>query len=132
MLDERGATRYVLYRKDRVDCIAGAETLREHRLAPDSQSRRVVATCCNTPMFLDFTQGHWLSLYGGLWPPEQRPALDLRTMVADMADGTLLPNDVPNARSHTLGFFARLIAAWAAMGFRTPKITYVNGELDVR
>jgi len=49
--ESTGATRMKLYRKDRVTCPKGGHLLREYRLAPDSQTRRVVAVCCNSPMF---------------------------------------------------------------------------------
>ncbi len=68
LLTDYGATPFVLYRKDRVQIVEGAEHLAGFRLDPKSKSRRVAATCCNTPVFLDFEVGHWLSLYGSLWP----------------------------------------------------------------
>jgi hypothetical protein len=129
-LEPNGNTRFVLYRKDRVRCEKGADALKEYRLKPEAKTRRVVATCCNTPMFLEFTQGHWLSLYGHLWPDASLPALEMRTMAGDLPNGVSLPDDVPNAKTHSLKFFARLIGAWAAMRFRTPKIAYVDGELN--
>ncbi len=130
LLNEAGATRFVLYRKDRVRCTKGSEQLREHRLSPESTTRRVVASCCNTPMFLEFSQGHWLSIYGGLWPHTLLPALEIRTMTRDRPAGAQLPDDVPNPKTHTLSFFAKLFGAWAAMRFRTPKVDYVHGVLD--
>ncbi|MCG7625107.1 GFA family protein [Epibacterium sp. Ofav1-8] len=129
VLDGNRATRFVLFRKDRVRCLRGADHLSEHRLAPDSKTRRVIASCCNTPLFLDFTQGHWLSAYGHLWSAEDLPPLELRTMVRDAPEGAALPRDVPNLATHGLRFFARLIGAWAAMGFRTPRVDYVQGKL---
>jgi hypothetical protein len=57
------ATEYVLYRKDRVRLVMGAGHLEEHRLKPESPTRRVRATFCQAAMFLDLTKGHWLSLY---------------------------------------------------------------------
>ena len=81
-------------------------------------------------MFLDFTQGHWLSFYGGLWPETELPPLEIRTMTRDAVDRSGLPGDVPNPKTHTIGFYAKLLGAWAAMGFRTPKIDYVTGALD--
>jgi hypothetical protein len=87
VLDHHGATRFVLYRKDRVCCVKGAELLRAHRLSKNASTRRVVARCCNTPMFLDFSGGHWLSIYGGLWPAGTLPALDLRTMTRSKPEG---------------------------------------------
>lgn len=130
ILGPLGTTRFVLYRKDRIRFLEGANYLKEFRLSPEAKTRRVVATCCNTPVFLEFKGGHWLSLYGGLWSEARLPPLELRTMTSDMPEGTALPDDVPNARQHTLSFFAKLLGAWIAMGFRIPKIA-VNGELDV-
>lgn len=127
-----GATRMEMYRKDRVRCRKGAGNLREHRLNGKTKTRRVVATCCNTPLFLEFTDGHWIDLYGLLWPRDALPPLEMRTMVGDMdAPASTLPDDVPNHKTHSAGFFLRLIWAWAAMGFRHPKIDYVTGALDV-
>ena len=50
----------------------GAEYLEEWRLKPNSPTRRVVATCCNSAMFLDFTKGHWLSMYRNRFPQARR------------------------------------------------------------
>jgi hypothetical protein len=131
LLDEHGATRLVLYRKDRFECLAGAEKLKEHRLRPESPTRRVVATCCNSAMFLDFTKGHWVDIYGQRWLPGAMPQPELRTMTMDLPEGRKMPDNIPNARRQSLGFFAKLIKAWIAMRFRTPKFTFVTGEIDV-
>ena len=58
-----GGVEYCLFRKDRVTISRGGECLRERRLIAASPTRGVIATCCNSPMFLDFTSGHWLNLY---------------------------------------------------------------------
>lgn len=129
-LDQQGATRFVLYRKDKVRCEKGQNLLREHRLSKDSHTRRVVAICCNTPMFLEFTHGHWLSIYGGLWPAASLPALEIRTMTRSRPNGVVLPDNVPNPSTYTFSFYAKLFRAWAAMRFRTPKVDFVNGVLD--
>jgi Family of unknown function (DUF6151) len=131
LLDQYGATRLVLYRKDRFACLSGDQQLREFRLRPDSTTRRVIATCCNSPMFLDFTKGHWINIYGQRWQLGATPVPELRTMTMDLPDGTTLPDDIPNSRRQSLMFFAKLVSAWIAMRFRTPKITCVNGAVDV-
>lgn len=130
-LDQNSATRFVLYRKDRVRCIKGQESLREYRLNPESKTRRVIATCCNTPVFLDFTNGHWLSMYGGLWPQKNLPPLEIRTMTRDCPKGVVLSDDVPNPKTHTGIFYLKLLSSWAAMGFKTPKVNYVNGSIQI-
>jgi hypothetical protein len=129
VLEDNGGTQYVLYRKDRIRFVSGMERLREFRLTPASKTRRVVATCCNTPVFLEFESGHWLSLYAGLWPQRAHPPMEIRTMTGDRADPSPLPQDVPHGTRQTLGFYARLLGAWIAMGFRSPKID-VNGEFN--
>lgn len=130
IVDAKGATRFVLYRKDRIRFESGAEHLKEFRLTPASKTRRVVAACCSTPVFMEFHNGHWLSLYGGLWRKGTLPMLEMRTMTMDIPAGTTLPNDVPNAKRQSFVFFAKLLSAWVAMGFSSPKIS-VNGELHV-
>jgi hypothetical protein len=130
LLDTKDATLAAMYRKDRLTCTAGSEMLREHRLHPESPTRRIVATCCNSAMLLEFTKGHWIDVYGARWPEAQRPAPEMRTMVGDLPEGHELPDDIPNHRSHSVGFFARLLRAWAAMRFRVPKIPFVHGDLE--
>lgn len=123
-----GGTPYVLYRKDRVRFTTGTEQLREFRLKPDSPTRRVVAACCNTLVFTEFSKGHWLSLNAQLWPSASRPAMQLRTMTGDLPEDVVLDDRLPKARTQTLTFFRKLLVAWAAMGFRVPRLDFVKGE----
>lgn len=51
-------------------------------------------------------------------------------MTRSRPEGIELPDDVPNPKTHTLTFFGKLLGAWVAMGFRTPKIDYVAGPLE--
>ena len=121
VLDVDGGTDVVLYRKDRVRCLQGGERLQARRLKPASPTRRMVATCCNSAMFLDFTKGHWLTLYRARLSG-QVPPLEMRIMTADRREGVLLPEDVPNYPAHTGKLMGRLLAAWGLMGFRRPQV----------
>ena len=123
ILDADGGTDLVLYRKDRVRCVQGGERLQAHRLRPDSPTRRMVANCCNSAMFLDFTKGHWLSVYRARIP-DAVPPLDMRVMTANRREGVALPEDAPNYAAHSGKFMWRLLAAWIAMGFRRPEINW--------
>jgi hypothetical protein len=129
ILTSYGATPCAEYRKDRVRILSGSEHLSEFRLSADAGSRRVVATCCNTPIFLEMKGAHWLSIYLHLWPDEARPKAEMRTMSGDLSDASNLPGDMPNLKSHTVSFYAKLLGAWIAMGFRNPKIEVV-GKVD--
>jgi hypothetical protein len=124
VLAEDGGTDYVLYRKDRVRCVRGGELLEERRLKPDSPTRRMYTRCCNTAMFLDFTKGHWLSIYRGRLQGDVPPA-SLRMMTANRPEGVILPDDIanyPGFPSVTGKPFRTLIGAWMAMGFRRPAV----------
>ena len=124
------ATPFVMYRKDRVQFLSGTETLKHFRLSPEHTSKRVIATCCNTPVYLEFKGGHWLSLYGALWPAGTTPAAEMRTMTKDLPIGASLPDDIPNAKNQSLGFFAKLFGAWVGMGFRNPE-THHGDEISL-
>lgn len=128
--EANGGTQYVLYRKDRVRFVVGAEHLKELRLNATTPTRRVVATCCNTPIFLEFSSGHWLSLFASLWPATERPKMSLRTMTEDIPEGVVLDDALPNPKRHTANFFVKLLGAWIAMGFRAPKIDVGTAPLE--
>src|SRR5690606_8899953 len=100
--------------------------LKEFRLSPTAGTRRVVATCCNTPVFLELKGAHWLSVYLHLWPAETRPKAELRTMAGDLPDASNLPSDIPNLKSHTPAFYLKLLGAWIGMGFRNPRIAVIG------
>jgi len=121
VLAEDGGTDYVLYRKDRVRCVRGGDLLEERRLKPDSPTRRMVARCCNTAMFLDFTKGHWVTVYRGRLPDGMPPAT-MRLMTAERPEGVVLPDDMANYPGHSGKFMLKLLGAWLAMGFRRPAI----------
>jgi hypothetical protein len=112
-----GGTPYVLYRKDRVEYSKGPRLLRGLKLRDESSTRRVVASCCDSPMFLDFEKGHWLSVYrtalrGDVPPPEMRVHTKSRPA------GTDLPDDVPSYSGFSFKFMAKLFGAWIAMLLR--------------
>ncbi len=110
VLDDDGGTPYLIYRDDRFRCVSGEELLTDHRLKPTSPTRRVVASCCNSGMFLKFDPGFWVSSYrrryGGDLPP-----IDMRTNVRHRRALSPIPNDAPCYRSFPLSLFAKLIGA---------------------
>lgn len=116
-----GGTPYVLYRKDRVHFPDGTGALGAFRLSADAKTRRFIATCCQTPIGVEFEGGHWLSLYASLWPEDARPAMEIRTQTADAPDVSL-DASLPAGGMTTAGFYARLLWAWIAMGFSAPRI----------
>ena len=118
-----GGVDYCLYRKDRVKIAHGAHHLQEYRLKPDSPTRRVVASCCGSPMFLDFTSGHWLTVFRDRLSG-QAPVPQMRIMTKDRPKGLELSNAIPAYDTQPARLMIKLLAAWAAMGFRRPKVAW--------
>jgi hypothetical protein len=116
VLDLDGGTSYLTYRDDRFACVDGAERLVGYTLKEDTPTRRFVASCCNTGMYLKFGRGHWTSAYrlrflGPLLP------IEMRTNVARRQSDLPLPQDAPAYRSFPFKLFRRLLAARLAMLF---------------
>jgi len=121
IVDTGGGTPVVLWRKDQLKCVQGCEHLVAHRLTPTSPSRRLVASCCETPMFGDFTKGFWVSIYRDR--VQDAPLPTMRVMTGDALDEVALPQDsLPRFRGRPGKFMLKLLATWASMGFRMPKI----------
>jgi hypothetical protein len=114
VLGADGGTAYVLYRKDRFECAKGRELLRELRLQEKSPTKRVVAACCNSAMYLDFEKGHWMSVYRarfqGAAPPIQ---MHIQTRFKPHPDSA--PGNIPSHRAFPPLIFAKLLFARIAM-----------------
>jgi len=121
MVEDNGGSQFALYRKDRARIVRGQEKLVGYRLKAGAPTRRVVAGCCNSPVFLEFQGGHWLSIYSSLWPEGQAPRPQIRTMTADRHPEAQPDQSIPHGKRQTFGFYGRLLAAWVAMGFRSPR-----------
>ena len=91
--------------------------LRSYKLRDESSTKRVVAACCNSPMFLEFEKGHWLSIYRTALRGDL-PSLDMRVHTKSKPAGSVLPNDVPSYPGYSAKFMAKLFAAWIAMVLR--------------
>jgi hypothetical protein len=113
--DPDGGTAYILYRKDRIACIKGAELLKSYKLKETSVTNRVVATCCNSAMMMSFDRGpHWVSAYRARFRGEL-PPLRFRICTKFKPDGAVLPNDVPSSRGYPAGLIVKLLASRLAM-----------------
>lgn len=115
VMNPDGGTSYLVYRKDRVECSSGQEHLQSLKIRPDSMTKRVVATCCNSAMYLGFDDSkHWVDVYHfrvqGPVPPLQ---LRVCTRFKPVPDEN--PTDIPAYPGYAFSFLARLLAARIAM-----------------
>jgi hypothetical protein len=80
-------------------------------------------------MFLDFTKGHWLSMYRCRFQADA-PEIEMRVMTRDRRASVALSDDVPNYSGHSGRFMMKLLTAWIAMGFRLPNFDVVGSGVD--
>jgi len=114
VLDADGGTSYLTYRSDRFRCVSGAELLTDYRIREGSPTRRVVASCCNSAMFLKFEPGFWVSSYRARFAGDA-PPVEMRTQTKYRRAATELPRDAPSYRGYGFKLWGRLIAARLAM-----------------
>ncbi len=75
-------------------------------------------------MFGDFTKGFWVSIYRGRIADAAEPTM--RVMTADAPDDAAFPDDgLPRFRRRPGKFLIKLLATWAAIGFRHPRLAGV-------
>jgi len=124
VVDESGGTAVVLWRKDQVRCVLGAENLAPHRLKVNSLTRRFTASCCQTPLLMDPEKVFWVAIYRDRVRNAPPPAM--RVMTGDTPTGVTLPNDgLPHLKSYSGMFMLKLLGTWISMGFRRPKVAGV-------
>ncbi len=115
VLEPGGGTAYFLFRKDRIRCVQGDALLKSYKLDPTSATNRVVATCCNSAMFVNFDKGpHWVSAYRARFHGDL-PPVEFRMCTKFRAGDAELPGDVPNYPGYPLRLIARLLVSRAAM-----------------
>lgn len=113
--DPDGGTPYILYRKDRIACTKGAALLKSYKIKQTSVTNRVVATCCNSAMFMNFDKGpFWVSAYRARFRGDV-PPIEMRMCTRSKPAATILPPDVPSYSRYSLRFTMKLLAAGAAM-----------------
>jgi hypothetical protein len=113
--DPDGGTAYVLYRKDRVKCSRGALLLKSYKITEKSATNRVVATCCNSAMFLNFDDGkHWVDVYRSRFKGDL-PPVQMRICTKFQPANCAVPTDVPGYSRFPLKFLAKLLGARIAM-----------------
>lgn len=118
VLSADGGTAYFLYRRDRFVCLTGGQSLTDIRIRGNSPTRRVIAGCCNSAMFLDFEKGHWVSAYSARFGGDA-PPLEMRIQTRFKPAGVVLPRDLPIYAAFPPVFMVRLILARIAMLFRS-------------
>ena len=93
--DPDGGTPYLTYRDDQSPLFVWRGLLFHLRAKPRSPTRRVVASCCNSGMFLKFDPGFWVSTYRSRYKGDDLPPIEMRTKTRHWKPEPELPSDAP-------------------------------------
>jgi len=116
--DADGGTAYILYRKDRIDCSKGASLLKSYKIKAGSATNRVVATCCNAAMFVNFDKGpYWVSAYRARFQGDL-PPLEMRICARSRPPGVAIPTDAPSYPGYPPRLMMKLLTSGLAMWLR--------------
>lgn len=112
-----GGTQYLLFRKDRFACAKGFERLATIRLRDASATRRMVATCCNSAMYIAFDdKRHWVSAYRDRFGSDA-PPLEARICVKSRNSSEPLDKSIPSCAGYPPKLVFRLVRSMLAMAF---------------
>ena len=115
ILDPDGGTAYVLYRKDRIKYSKGAELLKGYKIDEKSSTSRVVATCCNSAMVMQFDDArHWVPVFRGRFQGDI-PPLQWRVCTKFKPENAKIPNDIPSSKMYPVGLMVKLLASRISM-----------------
>jgi hypothetical protein len=118
VLNDDGGTDYILYRKDRARVTKGAELLKPLKLKVGSGTNRVIATCCNSLVMLNFDgANHWVDFYRNRIVAGPVPPVQMLVCTKTAPAPERLPKSVPNYPTHSLRFIGKLLRAKLAMVF---------------
>lgn len=113
-----GGTPVALFHRKAMSVSAGGEALEPHKLHPKSATSRMVATCCNSAMYIGFDRGpFWVTAFRArMGPATPEPAYRIQTkFLAEPA-----PADLRNYPTFPKSLFARIALAGLAGAFRRP------------
>ena len=69
-----GGTEFMVFRRDRIASTQGAYRLQAMKLTPASKTRRMIAGCCATPMYLAFDDKRpWVSAFRAAFESDAPP-----------------------------------------------------------
>lgn len=116
--DAYGGTAYVLYRRDRFRCVEGEDLLKPYKITDGSATSRVVATCCNSAMYVGFDDvRHWVTVYRDRLGVDA-PPIEMRISTRFKTDGADLPGDVLTHKGIPFAFATRLLTSGTSMLLR--------------
>jgi hypothetical protein len=114
-----GGSEFMLFRRDRIACGKGAEHLHAMRLREDTMTRRMVAACCTTPMYMAFDDKRpWVSAYRARF--DHAPPVEMRICTRFRSTASPLDEALPSYPGYPAAMAIRLVVAAVQMLFSRP------------
>jgi len=112
VLNDDGGSDYILYRKSHTQVVKGAELLKKE----GSGTNRVIATCCNSAMMLNFDGAqHWLDFYRNRITHGHVPPVQMLVCTKTAPAPERLPKGVPNYPGRSVRFIGKMVRDRLAM-----------------
>lgn len=113
--DPDGGTALSLLRIDGFRTVKGAELLVPHQLRKSSPTSRVVASCCNSAMYISFTDRRfWVSAMTNRIVGK-KPTIQSRLAVKFRNSALPWPDDAPRYATWPKRYLFLLLVQWIAM-----------------
>lgn len=110
----------MLFRRDRIACTRGAERLQAMRLSEASKTRRMIAGCCATPMYLAFDDKRpWVSAFGASFGANA-PPVEMRICTRFRRSEHKTDDGLRSHRGYPAAMMVRILTAWPLMLFSRP------------
>ncbi len=118
--DPDGGTEFMVFRRDRIACTRGADRLQAMRLSDTSKTRRMIAGCCATPMYLAFDDKRpWASAFRAGFGAHA-PAVEMRICTRFKRSKVKAEDSVPSYHGYPPTMMLRILAAWPLTLFSRP------------
>lgn len=113
--DLDGGTALSLLRLDRFARTRGAMLLAPYKLRADSPTSRIIASCCNSAMYLSFSDTRfWVSAMTNRIVGA-KPRIESRLAVEFRDSALPWPDDAPRYTGYPKRYLLRLLGQWIAM-----------------
>jgi hypothetical protein len=115
-----GGTEFMLFRRDRIACRRGAENLQAMRLTAASKTRRMIAGCCATPMYVGFDDKKpWVSAFRASFGVDA-PPVEMRICTRFRQSNDKDNDDLPSHPGYPPAMILRILAVWPLTLFSRP------------
>lgn len=113
-------TEFMLFRRDRIACARGADRLEAMRLTDATKTRRMIAGCCATPMYVAFDDKRpWVSAFRASFGADA-PPVEMRICTRFRRSEDTAEDGLPSHPGYPLALILRILAAWPLMLFSRP------------